>query len=71
MATYRLYYIQADKRIVRPPEVVECQDDQEAIQRATQFSNGVVIEVWDRDRMVKRLEPASGDSLAGPSRAGA
>jgi hypothetical protein len=55
MAQYRIYHVDPDGHISTPPEVVECQDDQEAIEKATRFVNGRDIELWERDRFVTRL----------------
>jgi hypothetical protein len=57
MPTYRLYTITPDEHIQAPPAVVECEDDQAAIERAKQLLDGRAIEVWQLDRRVTRLEP--------------
>jgi len=35
--------------------MVECADDQEAIQKAKQFVDGHDVELWDGPRLVVRL----------------
>ena len=57
MAEYRLYTLNSFDAISRPPEVIECADDSEAIQKATQLLDGHAIEVWQAARVVVRLEP--------------
>jgi hypothetical protein len=52
---YRLYFIDRTNHISRPPEMVECADDQEAIQKAKQFVDGHDVELWDGPRLVVRL----------------
>jgi hypothetical protein len=37
------------------PEFVECVDDNEAVDKATQLANGLDLEIWDPRRMVARL----------------
>ncbi len=37
--------------------IVECKDDQEALETAQQLLDGKAIEVWLLTRMIARLEP--------------
>ena len=55
MSTYRVYFIERDDHISRPPEVFECADDQEATDKALGFADGHDVEVWEADRLVVRL----------------
>ena len=55
MPDYRIYFIDPKNRISRMPEVVECSDDQEAIQKAVQFIDGQDVELWDGARLVARF----------------
>lgn len=57
MTAYRLYFVGSDGHIAGPPEVVECADDQAAIEAAKQLLDGKAIEVWDKARIVIRLDP--------------
>ena len=57
MPSYRLYTLTPDEHIQTPPEVVECTDDEAAIERAKQVLDGHTIEVWRLSRCVIRLEP--------------
>jgi hypothetical protein len=60
MSTYRVYFINHDNRISRPPEVIECADDQEATDKALGFVDGHDVEVWEATRLVVRLPRSPG-----------
>jgi len=55
MPHYRLYALTAESRITKPPQVVECDSDEDAILKAQQLVNGADVEVWDGERLVVRL----------------
>ena len=55
MPTYRVYFIEPENRISRPPEVIECADDHEATDKAIGFVDGHDVEVWSLGRLVVRL----------------
>ncbi len=55
MPKYRVYFVDRTKHFSRPPEIVECDDDQEAIQKAKQLLDGLDVELWDGPRMVVRF----------------
>ena len=57
MPIYRIYALDSTDHIFRPPIVLECDDDQAAIEEAKQLLNGAAIEVWEQKRRVVRLEP--------------
>jgi len=57
MAIYRIYVLNADGRISSPPHVVESADDREAIQRAQQFTDARLVEIWREAMRIARLEP--------------
>jgi hypothetical protein len=57
MTPYRFYLFESDGHIAGPPRVVEFPDDRAAIQAAEALLDGKAIEVWDRARVVIRLEP--------------
>jgi len=44
------------------PEIVECVDDNEAVDKAMQLANGLALEIWDHKRRVARISegPAKG-----------
>jgi hypothetical protein len=52
---YRVYSIEADGRIATLPRVMECADDEEAIQQAKRMKDGKVLEVWDGARQVAEI----------------
>ena len=37
------------------PEVVECADDEEAVEKAMQLAGGLDVEIWDHKRLVAPL----------------
>ncbi len=55
MPTYGVYFIDRENHISRPPEVIECADDQEATDKALGFIDGRDVEVWEANRLVVRL----------------
>jgi hypothetical protein len=57
MREYRFCTLGDDDRIARPPDIVACQDDHDAIARALCLFDGAAIEIWDGDRLVRRLAP--------------
>jgi hypothetical protein len=57
MPTYRIYVLEKDNHIHRPPMIIECADDGVAIENAKGFLDGRAIEVWDHGRLVVRLDP--------------
>jgi hypothetical protein len=57
MPTYRIYRERADGHLAGPPAVVECNSDQEVIDRAKSMLEDLALEIWDGDRKVTRLEP--------------
>jgi hypothetical protein len=57
MQEYRIYLFDQHGHIDRPPTIVECADDQAAIEQAKQYLNGRFVEVWDGARRVIRLDP--------------
>ncbi len=57
--TYRIYTIGRGGHFLGAAEVVECADDKEAIDKATQ-PDGLDVEIWDHKRFVGRVRsPAS------------
>jgi hypothetical protein len=57
MPHYRLYTIGADGHIEGPPAEIDCPDDPAAVQEANKVLDGQAIEVWQKARLVIRLEP--------------
>lgn len=52
MPLYRIYFVDADAHITRPPEIIEAASDQDACEKARQFVDGKAIEVWREDLLV-------------------
>jgi hypothetical protein len=60
MPEYRIFVVESDSYITQPPQIVECADDQEAIQYAKQFIDGRDVELWQKSRCVVRFARTSG-----------
>lgn len=54
MDGYRLFFLDEDGRINRGVEL-ECLSDEEAIQAAEQYRDGLDLELWQRNRVVKKI----------------
>ena len=59
MRQYRAYFIDAN-HIVRPPDVLVCDDDDAAITRARSLVSASDIELWHLDRFVIRFPRVAG-----------
>jgi hypothetical protein len=57
MANYRFYVLDENDLVRGPPQVFECPDDDDAVEKGVQLLNGRVVEVWIHSRRVVRLEP--------------
>jgi hypothetical protein len=55
MPLYRVYFVDNSGHIDRPPEVIDCENDQAAAEKARQFIDGFDIELWLENRMVLKL----------------
>ena len=55
MADYRVYVIGIDGRYVRSI-MLDCPDDNAAMESAKQFVDGHDIELWRRDRPIARFD---------------
>ncbi len=56
MPDYLLCYLSPDGRVARTQYLI-CDDDQEAIERASQLTSEQVVELWAGNRMIKRFDP--------------
>ena len=54
MPTYRICFIDQG-HIKRPEQIIECDDEYEAIKKAQQVVDGHDVELWDGHRLVVRL----------------
>ena len=55
MPEYRIYFTDQDAHISRPPELLECADDEAAIQKTRQYIDGKDIELWNGGRVVAKF----------------
>jgi len=67
MPDYRIYRIEEDGHIAHRPLVVTCDSDEEAVENARKYLDGMPLEVWRLDRCVSRLDPEK-ISTASPKR---
>jgi hypothetical protein len=54
---YRAYVMDREGHVLKPPEIVCCNTDEEAVVLAKQHLEGEPIEVWLGAKRVGRLEP--------------
>ena len=59
MPHYRIYVTTTDGHVAAPPTVVECADDQEAIGKAAQLTNGKAVELWEGARVLSCVSRAT------------
>ncbi len=57
MSAYRIYELTADNHVAAPASTVDCHDDAAAIQTARQRLDHRILEVWQLDRCVIRMQP--------------
>jgi len=60
MRNYHYYMLDSMYRLIQRPIIVPCASDRAAINEATRALRRDVVEVWDYDRFVARLEPETG-----------
>jgi hypothetical protein len=56
MPTYRIYTLEGG-HVREPPKIIECQNDDAAVNEAKQLLDGKLIEVWEQARFIIRLDP--------------
>jgi 7-cyano-7-deazaguanine synthase in queuosine biosynthesis len=56
MPDYRVYPVDKDNHIVAVEQVINCDTDQEAIEKARPLVNGHDVELWDGARQVGRIK---------------
>jgi hypothetical protein len=60
MPRYRAYQVDHEARVMGFPLVLDCADDEAAIERAKLgLDGGSYIEVWHGSRLVSRFQPRS------------
>ena len=57
MGDYRIYVVDADGHIHRPPQIIVCADDDDAENQSRQLLAENVIEIWQCERRVAVLRP--------------
>ncbi len=67
MPQYRVYRLDAAGHVAAPPDLLDVQDDEEAMRRAKLLLDGMALEVWQAARFVGQLDPAR-DAEAKPDR---
>jgi hypothetical protein len=55
MAKYHIYKVGPGGRIRRAARIIECEEDQEAIQCAQWAVNGEDVELWEGKRLILRF----------------
>ena len=55
MITYRICKIGCDGRFKGPPEVVDCVDDAEAVDKAIQLTERLNVEIWTTSALSRRV----------------
>ena len=55
MPLYRVFFIDGTDHISRPPEIIDCEDDETATATARKFVDGHDVELWLDDRLVVRI----------------
>jgi len=53
---YRVYFLDAANHIIRSHDL-ECDDDADAIERLRELNHAHAMELWERARLVRRIEP--------------
>jgi hypothetical protein len=57
MSSYRIYEVDKNGHVVRPPQVIICADDQQAIREAKPIAGIHDVELWNGARIVARIAP--------------
>jgi hypothetical protein len=52
---YRVYFVDREGHIHRPPKLIACASDEEAAEKAKQFVDGQDVEVWQEQRVVAKF----------------
>ena len=57
MGLYRIYMLDAHGHVAAPPNLIECDSDQEAVHHARQYFDGMPVEVWRDAKRIERINP--------------
>lgn len=56
VASYRVYFLNGQGRIMRAIDLA-CDNDEQAVAEARRLSSGQAVELWERARLIGRYEP--------------
>jgi hypothetical protein len=56
MPDYRVYVVTDEGRVMGPAEIITCNTDQEATERARLVVNGHDVELWEGAKRVTRIK---------------
>ena len=59
MTEYRIFAFDENNHVLGVPAIIECEDDQAAIEAAKKLLDGNALEIWNLQKQVARLEPPS------------
>jgi hypothetical protein len=54
---YRAFLVDRQGNLVGPPQVLDCADDDAAVDEAQRLVNRCNVEVWDRERFIAFIGP--------------
>jgi hypothetical protein len=57
MSEYRIFAFDEDNHVVGVPAIIDCEDDQAAIEAAKKLLDGNALEIWNLKQQVARLKP--------------
>jgi hypothetical protein len=57
MAAYRIYWIDRRGHVCAPAIIIECETDQQAIERARKDEGALAVELWNGAELIHRFEP--------------
>jgi hypothetical protein len=52
---YRVFEINEEGHVAGPAKVIDCPDDQQAIEQAKQLKDGKIVEVWTGERRIAEI----------------
>ena len=58
MASYRVYFLNAEGRIMSAVDL-SCDSDDHAAAEARRLADGRPVELWERARLIGRFEPSN------------
>jgi hypothetical protein len=56
VAWYRIYFFDRGGHIGRALDI-ECEDDQDAVRQMDEHKHAYAVELWQRERRIRRFEP--------------